>query len=173
MKVYTVTPFVVMAAAAFVVSVTAGIFKAWGPRIVINETRSEPQGFYRVIAHPTGEYRRGMVVVFPVPAAVQPLVYGRSWMRKGMPFLKELKGLEGDTVCIFPDRLEINHRRIGPVFRSDSMGQPLPQLRGCFAVPAGSFFAASEYFDKSFDGRYFGALPLNILEGEARPLWTF
>jgi type IV secretory pathway protease TraF len=94
-------------------------------------------------------------------------------MRNGIPFLKELIGLEGDQVCIFSDRLEVNGRIVGPVFRVDSVGFPLPQHPGCFSIPKGNFFAASQYLDKSFDGRYFGALPLTIVEGEAKPVWTF
>ena len=94
-------------------------------------------------------------------------------MRDGIPFLKELLGLAGDRVCISAQRLEINERVIGPVFQVDSHGLPLPQHLGCFVVPPGSFFAASQYLDKSFDGRYFGALSMSILSGEARPIWTF
>ena len=114
-----------------------------------------------------------MYVVFPVPRDLQALVYGRHWLRTGIPFLKELLGLSGDRVCISADRLEINDHVIGPVFSVDSQGWPLPQYLGCFAVPPGHFFAASRVLDNSFDGRYFGALPLTTLSGEARPIWTF
>jgi type IV secretory pathway protease TraF len=114
-----------------------------------------------------------MYVVFPVPAEFRDLVYGRHWMRNGIPCLKEVLGLEGDRVCIFTDRLEINERLTGPVFSVDSSGNPLPQHRGCFIVPTGYFFAASRHFAKRFDGRYFGPLPLKVVTGEARPLWTF
>jgi conjugative transfer signal peptidase TraF len=141
--------------------------------MLINETPSEPVGFYRLVPHDSGDYRRGMYVVFPVPDDLRAIVYGRHWMRNGIPFLKELIGLEGDQVCIFSDRLEVNGRTVGPVFRVDSVGFPLPQHPGCFAIPKGNFFAASQYLDKSFDGRYFGALPLTIVEGEAKPVWTF
>ena len=149
------------------------LWKAIGPTMLINETPSEPVGFYRLVHHESGDYRRGMYVVFPVPEDLRAIVYGRHWLRNGIPFLKELIGLEGDQVCILPDRLEVNGHTVGPVFSVDSLGLPLPQHLGCFAIPDGQFFAASQYLDKSFDGRYFGALPLNILEGEAKPVWTF
>jgi len=172
-KIHTRVPFVVMGVAAIVIPMTVLLFRSYGPTLLINETPSEPTGFYRLIAHPRQDYRRGMYVVFPVPEALRPLVYGRHWMRNGIPFLKELIGLEGDRVCIFADRLEVNGRTVGPVFQVDSRGFPLPQHPGCFAIPSASFFAASKYLDKSFDGRYFGALPLSVLQGEARPVWTF
>jgi len=173
LKVHTVAPFFVMGMAFMVVSIAVMAWERVGPTVLINETPSEPVGLYRLIRHHVSEYRRGMYVVFPVPSELRALVYGRHWLKDGVPFLKEVLGLEGDHVCIFTDRLEINERVIGPVFRVDSAGQPLPQHPGCFAIESGCFFAASQYFEKSFDGRYFGPLPLSSLTGEARPLWTF
>jgi conjugative transfer signal peptidase TraF len=173
LKVQTAVPFYVMGLAAVVVSILVLEWTAWGPNILINETLSEPVGFYRLVEHREEEFRRGMYVVFPVPRELHALVYGRHWMKNGIPFLKELAGLAGDRVCIVSHRLEINGRYIGPIFERDSQGQPLPQHPGCFDVQAGTFFAASRILDKSFDGRYFGPLPLSQLRGEARPVWTF
>ena len=170
---HTVIPFWVMGMAALVVSIGVIAWRAWGPTILINETPSEPMGFYRLVRHPLKDYRLTMYVVFPVPPGLRPLVYGRHWMKDGIPLLKEILGLAGDHVCVFKDRLEINGHRVGPVFQRDSAGLPLPHYLGCFEVQAGTFFAASQYLDKSFDGRYFGPLPLSQLQGEARPLWTF
>jgi conjugative transfer signal peptidase TraF len=169
----TRVPFIVMGLVAIVVFIGVRAWKAYGPTLLINETPSEPVGLYRLVEHPEGEFCRGMFVVFPVPKELHALVYGRRWMKNGIPFLKELLGLAGDHVCVLSDRLEINGRYIGPVFERDSQGQPLPQHPGCFDVQAGTFFAASQTFEKSFDARYFGPLPLSQLQGEARPLWTF
>lgn len=173
LKVQTAVPFYAMGLAAVVVSILVLGGKAWGPQLLINGTPSEPVGFYRLVEHRKEEFRRGMYVVFPVPQDLHALVYGRHWMKNGTPFLKELAGLAGDRVCVVSHRLEINGRYIGPVFERDSQGQPLPQHPGCFELQDGTFFAASQTFDKSFDGRYFGPLPLSELLGEARPVWTF
>jgi len=172
-KIHTAVPLVVMGMAALTVSITVGGWRQWGPPLLINQTPSEPVGFYRLVGHREEEFRRGMFIVFPVPKELHALVYGRHWMRNGIPFLKELRGLAGDRVCILADRLEINDRTIGPVFARDSHGQALPQHPGCFVIQPGYFFAASQTLDKSFDGRYFGALPLSMVQGEARPVWTF
>jgi conjugative transfer signal peptidase TraF len=173
LRIHTAVPFYVMGLAAVLVSILVLWWREWGPKILINETPSEPVGLYRLVEHHEDEFRRGMYVVFPVPKELHAMVYGRHWMKNGIPFLKELLGLAGDHVCVLSDRLKINGRTIGPVFQRDSQGQPLPQHPGCFEVQAGTFFAASQYLDKSFDGRYFGPLPLSELQGEARPLWTF
>jgi conjugative transfer signal peptidase TraF len=173
MKVHSVAPFIMMGVAALVVILAVTVWKRFGPTILINETPSEPLGFYRLTRHPESHYRRGMYVVFPVPPELRELVYGRHWLRDGIPLLKEVMGLHGDRVCIYADRFEINRQVVGPIFAVDREGHPLPQQRGCFEVQPGYFFAASQHFERSFDGRYFGPLPLAIVTGEARPLWTF
>jgi conjugative transfer signal peptidase TraF len=173
LQLQTAVPLYVMGLAAAVVWMGVLGWKAWGVKILINETPSEPVGLYRLVEHPESDFRRGMYVVFPVPKELHALVYGRHWMKNGIPFLKQLLGLAGDRVCVVSHRLEINGRAIGPVFERDSQGQPLPQHPGCFEVQAGTFFAGSQALDKSFDGRYFGPLPLSQLQGEARPVWTF
>ena len=170
---HTMVPLWVIGMAAVLVASITIVVSHVGLSLVINETPSEPLGVYRVVAHRKEEYLRGMLVLFAVPAEVRAIVYGRGWLRNGLPLMKEIQGLAGDRICIFANRLEINGRTAGPVFAEDSHGLPLPQRRGCFEVPAGSFFAASQRIPRSFDGRYFGALPLDVLQGEARPVWTF
>jgi conjugative transfer signal peptidase TraF len=172
-KIHTTVPFYVMGMAAILVSMAVLTWQRFGPTILINETPSEPVGFYRLVAHRPSDFHRGMYVVFPVPETVQALVYGRHWMKDGVPLLKELLGLAGDRVCVLTDRLEVNGRYVGPVFERDREGRALPQIRGCFDVQPDSFFAASDHLDNSFDGRYFGPQPLTQLLGEARPVWTF
>jgi len=169
----TRTPLIVMLVVGVGLALLVPAFKRFGPPILINETVSEPQGFYRLVSLDSTQYRRGTYVVFPVPVAVRSLVYGRGWIRESIPLLKELVGLSGDRVCITATRVDINGTTLGPVLSRDTQGLPLPQLRGCFVVQPGYFFAASRHSEKSFDGRYFGALPLSILSGEAVPLWTF
>jgi conjugative transfer signal peptidase TraF len=169
----TRTPFVIAVIAGAIVFTAVNGLQLFGPPLFFNETPSEPTGIYRLVEHPTKDYQRGMYVIFPVPHEVQDLVYGRGWLRAGIPFLKELLGLPGDQVCISNTALRINDTYVGPVFERDSRGLPLPQRPGCFRVPDGSFFAASHHLPNSFDGRYFGALPLTVISGEAKPVWIF
>ncbi len=171
---HTVAPFFVTGIAALLMALVVIAWKRFGPTILINETPSEPVGFYRLVGHPESHYRRGMFVVFPVPSELHEMVYGRHWVREGIPLLKEVMGIRGDRVCIYVDRFEINDQVVGPVFAVDREGHPLPQQQqGCFEIQPGYFFAASQHFERSFDGRYFGPLPLGIVIGEARPLWIF
>jgi conjugative transfer signal peptidase TraF len=168
-----ILPLTVMLIAGTSVFLGVELLKHCGPPLFINETPSEPTGIYRLVRHPQLDYRRGMYVIFPVPPDVQGLVYGRGWLKAGVPFLKEVLGVPGDTVCITATALRINDVPIGPVFVRDRNGQPLPQQRGCFMIPSGSFFPASQHLANSFDGRYFGALPFTVITGEAKRVWTF
>jgi len=130
-------------------------------------------GIYRLISQEQRDFRRSMTVVFPVPATYQTLVYGRGWLRPGVPLLKTIVALAGDRVCIFDEHFEVNGRTLGPVYAVDRTGSPMPRIRGCFEIPPGYFLPASTYHPRSFDGRYIGPQPLTALQGEARPLWTF
>jgi conjugative transfer signal peptidase TraF len=173
LAVNTRVPFYVLAGSALIVALVTFTWRDYGPDLVINPTPSEPMGFYRVVSRKAPEYRRGMTVVFPVPTAFQTLVYGRRWLRRGVPFLKSIVALSGDRVCVFDNHFEVNGRSLGPVYSVDSSGSPMPRIRGCFVIGRDSFFPAGTYNPRSFDGRYIGAQPLAALRGEARPLWTF
>jgi conjugative transfer signal peptidase TraF len=173
LQIHTHVPFYVLAGGALAVALVVLTWRSWGPTIIVNATRSEPLGFYRIISHEPQEFRRGMYVVFPVPSAFQSLVYGHHWLRNGVPFLKAIVALAGDPVCVFEEHFEVNGRTLGPVYSVDNTGSPMPRIRGCFEVPPGYFFAASTYNPRSFDGRYIGPQPLTDLRGEAHPLWTF
>ena len=162
-----------MAWAAIGVAAVSLAWRALGVPIVINPTVSEPQGFYRMVSHAAGDYRRGMTVVFPVPAPFRSLVYGRGWLKAGVPLMKNIGALAGDQVCVQDDHFEVNGRNLGPVSMVDRTGATLPHLRGCFQIADGYFFPISQYHERSFDGRYMGAQPLSAITGEARPLWTF
>jgi conjugative transfer signal peptidase TraF len=172
-RVQTRVPLYVLAAAALGSAFVVLTWRHWGPEIVVNPTRSEPMGFYRIVPHDASDYRRGMHVVFPVPERLRKLVYGRQWLRQGVPFLKTIAALPGDQVCVDDKHFEINGSPIGPIYSVDRMGAALPKIRGCFVIPAGYFFPASTYSPRSFDGRYMGAQPLAVVVGEARALWIF
>lgn len=170
---HTYSPFVVVVVVTMVITAALTWLKYLGPALLINETPSEPRGIYRVVRHAPRDYQRGMYVIFPVPAELHAVVYGRGWLREGIPLLKELLGMPGDRVCISQTMLRINQRYIGPVFDRDSHGMPLPQHPGCFVIPEGQVFPATGHLPNSFDGRYFGPVPIRDLTGEARPVWTF
>ncbi len=142
-----------------------------GLRLVYNASDSELRGWYltRPVAGPLA---RGQLVVFPVPEHVADLVAERGWLPRSVPLLKEVGAVAGDMVCVGAD-LRIRGRRIGPVHSEDSAGRPLPvRRRGCFTVEPGHIFPVGLSLARSFDGRYFGEIPVRAVEALAVPLWT-
>ena len=169
----TKTPLYIMAAAVLTLGTLYALVVAFMPPSIYNYTPSEPLGLYRLTYLSPGQYKRGMTVVFPVPAPFRPMVDRRRYANPGTPMLKKIWGMPGDIVCETAGWVALNGRIIGPVFRTDTEGRPLPRIRGCYRIPPGYFFPASNYIKNSFDGRYIGVVPFTAIEAEATPEWTF
>ncbi len=142
-----------------------------GARLVYNATESEPRGWYLTTpARPP--LTRGQLAVFPVPPRVAGLVVGRGWLPPGVPLLKRVGAIAGDTVCV-DTVLRIRGEVVGPALSQDAAGRPLPvPRRGCFTVAPGFFFPVSRSSSSSFDARYFGELPVRTIRVTAMPPWT-
>jgi conjugative transfer signal peptidase TraF len=166
-------PLFVIAGSSFGLAAVLLIGQLAGLELVINATASEPAGFYRILPPRPVQFHRGMLVIFPVPAPFQSMVYGRGWEKPGTPLLKNIGALAGDTVCVRNTVYEINGTPMGPVAERDRTGLPLPKIRGCFRIEEGYFLPVSDHSERSFDGRYMGPQPLSAITGEAQPLWTF
>ena len=149
------------------------VVERYGPRLVVNTTGSEPRGVYWLSAPSRQALGRATLVVMAVPGAFRALIQERHWARAGVPLLKNVGAIAGDTVCVTAGTLSINGAPVAPVLRADSQGRPLPQLRGCWQLPAGYFLPLSTHVPNSFDGRYMGQEPLSSIRAVAHPLWIF
>jgi type IV secretory pathway protease TraF len=47
-----------------------------------------------------------------------------------------------------------------------------PVASGGYSVPAGEVWLLSGHDPRSFDSRYFGAVPVTNIQGVARPIWV-
>jgi conjugative transfer signal peptidase TraF len=138
----------------------------------LNLSNSEPWGIYRLYLF-QGDLKTGELVIMDVPAQARPYVYGRGWLPEGGRLLKNIGAIPGDQVMIKNDRFMINQKYIGPVFDQDSQGNPLPKLRGSFRIKPGYFLPIATMIPNSFDGRYFGPVPLRLIVGKAKPVLIF
>lgn len=162
----------VVAVVAIAAAFAAGkAIDASGHALVVNTSPSMPSGVYWITR--AAPMVRGSVVLFAPPDGVRDLIYGRGWLPNGMPLLKTVGGLAGDTYCVRDGRFVVASDDIGPVFLLDSQGLPLPQISGCRRVGAGEFLPVALRLDRSFDGRYMGAVPLRNVLGVGRALITF
>ncbi len=151
-----------------------------GYTMTANLTPSVPMGLY-VADHHVGTLTRGQIVAFlPHNAAAR---YGiqRGWIKPGAVYVKRAAGLAGDLVCVGASltiETRVQHAtseimRIGPVARVDRKGRALPhELEGCNRVPIGYFLPVGDGLPNSFDGRYFGFVPVAAIQARLSPLWV-
>ena len=163
--------------AAYFMAIFAGSFLhpySWA--LKFNTTPSVKRGLYlefdRLSSTKT-QLQRGQYVLFSIPDSFKTMVYSRHYMPEDAPLIKQVGAVPGDKFCVYDTYFTINDVKIGPVVDKDTIGRPLPKLRGCSIVDAGYFVPVGTNIPNSFDGRYMGQVPVSLIDGKAKPLWTF
>jgi conjugative transfer signal peptidase TraF len=129
-----------------------------------------PIGLYRL--HPTGGLAvTDLVAVLP-PEPLATILADGQYLPRGVPLLKRVLALPGQTVCREELRITIDKIEMGVARDHDSRGRPLPIWQGCREIADGEVFLMNWQSADSLDGRYFGALPTSAIIGRAEPLWT-
>ena len=140
------------------------------PRYLWNASGSVPTGLYRL--HTTGRLAVTQLVAVQSPEPLATFLADRRYLPRGIPLLKHVLALPGQTVCRDQLAITVDKIEIGTAREHDSGGRPLPVWRGCHVITDGEVFLMNWRSADSFDGRYFGALPTSAIIGTAEPLWT-
>jgi conjugative transfer signal peptidase TraF len=140
------------------------------PRYIWNASESVPIGLYRL--HPTGRLAVTQLVAVEPPEPLATLLADRRYLPRGIPLLKRVLALPGQTVCRDQLAITVDKIEIGAALAHDRSGRPLPIWEGCHIIADGEVFLMNWRSADSFDGRYFGALPASAIIGTAEPLWT-
>jgi conjugative transfer signal peptidase TraF len=140
------------------------------PRYIWNASRSVPIGLYRL--HPTGRVAVRQLVAVQSPEPLATFLADRRYLPRGIPLLKRVLALPGQTVCRDQLAITVDKIEIGAAREHDRSGRPLPIWQGCHVIADGEVFLMNWRSADSFDGRYFGALPTSSIIGTAEPLWT-
>ena len=148
----------------------AALTRAPAPRLIWNTTASAPIGVYRVLAD--GALSRGDLVALQPPPPLAKALAERGVLPRGVPLLKPVAALPGDTICRFGQVVGVAGQPVATARSRDRRGQALPVWRGCRRLAPGEPFLLNPARDDSFDGRYFGPLPTAGLIGRVAPLWT-
>lgn len=138
--------------------------------LVWNTTASVPTGLYHIRG--TAGLHVGERVAIDPPPHLRRFLAARGYLPGGVPLLKEIAALPGDTVCREGSLITINGKPAGIARDSDSSGLALPEWQGCQTIAADALFVMNRRAPDSFDGRYFGPLPRALLIGRASPVWT-
>ena len=139
------------------------------PKLLWNASASVPIGLYavsRALPLHVGE----LVVVTP-PEPLAQFFAARRYLPLGVPLVKHVIALPGQTVCRDGRTITVDGITMGQALEHDRFGRALPEWDGCRALAPGEVFVMNTPAD-SLDSRYFGPLPLTTIVGRADPIWT-
>jgi len=135
-----------------------------------NATASVPTGLYH-IRGTASLHVRERVAIDP-PPRLRTYLAERGYLPSGVPLLKEVAALRGNSVCRHGLTITINGAPAGEARALDSRARPLPDWQGCHTIGADEIFVMNRSAPGSFDGRYFGPIARAQVIGRANPVWT-
>jgi conjugative transfer signal peptidase TraF len=140
------------------------------PHYIWNASESVPIGLYR-LQSTDRPFVTELVAVQP-PEFLATFLSDGGYLPHGIPMLKRVLALPGQTVCRDHLTITVDKVEVGEARERDSRGRPLPIWQGCRVVADGEVFLMNWQSADSLDGRYFGVLPTTAIIGRAEPLWT-
>ena len=140
------------------------------PAYVWNASKSVPIGVYRL--QPAGKLVVTELVAVRPPEPLATFLDLNGYLPIGVPMLKRVLALPGQTVCRKGLTISVDAIDMGEALSRDSRGRPLPAWQGCRVVGADELFLMNWQSEDSLDGRYFGLVPQSSVIGKARPAWT-
>jgi conjugative transfer signal peptidase TraF len=158
-----------------------GMVLAGAAGLRVNTTASMPRGLWRVEATEAQVERGAIVSVCPPDGAAIREAARRGYLPAGPcpgshePLVKPVAAIAGDLVTISAAGVAVNGEPMADTapLGEDSAGRPLrPIPAGTYRVPAGAVWLLSGHDPRSFDSRYFGAVPAANIQGVARPVWV-
>ncbi len=138
--------------------------------LIWNASASAPVGLYAVQRDDDLDVT-DLVVVMPPPLIAEFLA-DRGYLPKGVPLLKRILALPGQTVCRDGPYILAYGATYGYARERDNAGRKLPVWQGCRRVADGELFLMNWNVPDSVDGRYFGPFPRSSVIGRALPVWT-
>jgi conjugative transfer signal peptidase TraF len=139
------------------------------PLYVWNASASVPVGLYR-LQSTSERYLTELVAVVP-PEPLATFLEDGNYLPRGLPMLKRVLALPGQTVCREGLTVMVDAIVIGVSRERDGRGRLLPVWQGCRVVHLDELFLMNWQSVDSLDGRYFGPLPASAVIGRAHPVW--
>jgi conjugative transfer signal peptidase TraF len=140
------------------------------PHYIWNASNSVPIGLYRV--QPVTQLTVTELVAVQPPDLLAAFLDLNGYLPIGVPMLKRVLALPGQTVCRNGLTIAVDGINIGNARERDGRGRPLPTWQGCRVIADGDVFVMNWQSADSLDGRYFGQLPASAVIGRAVPVWT-
>jgi len=160
------TAFTTIAAASLLLSTLGGAT----PHYIWNASNSVPIGLYHV--QPTPRLTVSELVAVQPPDLLAAFLDLNGYLPIGVPMLKRVLALPGQTVCRNGLAIAVDGIDMGQAHERDARGRLLPVWHGCRIIADGDVFVMNWQSADSLDGRYFGPLPASAVIGRAIPVWT-
>jgi conjugative transfer signal peptidase TraF len=156
---------------SFVVLAIAGrSFLSHTPKLIWNASASAPIGLYTV--RTVADLGVTDLVAVDAPEPLASFLKEREYLPRGVPLMKRIAALPGQTVCRIGHNVSVETIAMGEALARDRRGRELPVWQGCRTLRASEIFLMNWDVQESLDGRYFGPVPKNSVLGRALPLWT-
>jgi conjugative transfer signal peptidase TraF len=160
------TAFTTIAATGLLLSTLGGAT----PHYIWNASNSVPIGLYHV--QPTTRLTVSELVAVQPPDLLAAFLDLNGYLPTGVPMLKRILALPGQTVCRNGLTIAVDGIVAGEARERDGRGRPLPVWHGCRIIANGDVFVMNWQSVDSLDGRYFAPLPASAVIGRAIPVWT-
>jgi conjugative transfer signal peptidase TraF len=146
------------------IAIAASTMPSDHPRLVINLTASVPIGLYvRSAARP----RIGDFVLTRLPMHLRQFAARRGYLSLNRLLLKIVVAGPGDIACRLGHRVWARGHSGVWALRTDALGRPLPNWRGCRRLRASELFVLGSQ-SGSFDSRYFGPVNRHLVLATVR-----
>src|SRR5882724_9230124 len=140
------------------------------PKLIWNASASAPIGLYTV--RTAADLGVTDLVAVDVPEPWASFLWEREYLPRGVPLMKRIAALSGQTVCRIGRNVSVDTIAVGEAQARDRLGRELPVWQGCRTLGASEIFLMNWDVQDSLDGRYFGPIPKDSIIGHALPLWT-
>jgi conjugative transfer signal peptidase TraF len=140
------------------------------PKLIWNASASAPIGLYTV--RTAADLGVTDLVAVDVPEPLASFLKEREYLPRGVPLMKRIAALPGQTVCRIGRNVSVDTIAMGEALARDRRGRELPVWQGCRTLGTSEILVMNLDVPDSFDGRYFGPIPKASVIGHALPLWT-
>jgi conjugative transfer signal peptidase TraF len=140
------------------------------PRYIWNASNSVPTGLYRL--QPAEPLAVTELVAVQPPGLLATFLDLNGYLPAGLPMLKRVVALPGQTVCRTGLTITVDSIEMGQARERDGRNRPLPTWQGCRVLGDDELFVMNWQSADSLDSRYFGPLPASAVIGQAIPVWT-
>lgn len=137
------------------------------PVLIWNVTASVPRGLYWVDHNAP---RLNDLVATHLPPKARALADQRHYLPANVPLIKPVAALSGHSICRQDRRIFIDEKPVALALNHDLQGRALPSWSGCQKLTSNQIFLLNPAVPESFDGRYFGPIPAQLVVGRAVPI---